>query len=167
MIQGANLIKRLDVSNLFAPHKFQIRRFYCKLHKQIGDTWNNVIKMCLFIYLFLLLFTRKISTLTNWLLKKDYDVQEMWSNIDDVIVKTLVAAHPILKHSYHACFPAHDFTYACFELLGFDILLDYRLKPYLLEVLYFRVCISAIFCLLHHSSSHVIYGFFVFVVKLK
>ncbi|PNF33882.1 hypothetical protein B7P43_G06735 [Cryptotermes secundus] len=77
---------------------------------------------------------RKISTLTNWLLKKNYDVQEMWSNIDDVIVKTLVAAHPVLKHSYHACFPAHDFTYACFELLGFDILLDYRLKPYLLEV---------------------------------
>ncbi|XP_021934643.1 tubulin polyglutamylase TTLL13P-like isoform X2 [Zootermopsis nevadensis] len=77
---------------------------------------------------------RKISTLNNWLLKKDYNVHEMWSNIDDVIVKTVIAAHPTLKHNYHACFPAHDFTYACFELLGFDILLDYKLKPYILEV---------------------------------
>lgn len=141
---------------------FKLVRFYCKLHKQIGDTWNNVIEMCSFLYLFLLLFARKISTLTNWLLKKDYDVQEMWSNIDDVIVKTLVAAHPVLKHSYHACFPAHDFTYACFELLGFDILLDYKLKPYLLEVLYYIY--SAIFYW-RNSSRHVIYGFFVFVVK--
>ncbi|XP_069694398.1 tubulin polyglutamylase TTLL13-like isoform X2 [Periplaneta americana] len=77
---------------------------------------------------------RKISTLTNWLQRKDYNVQELLENIDDVVIKTVIAAHPILKHNYHACFPAHDFTYACFELLGFDILLDCKLKPYILEV---------------------------------
>ncbi|GFG28152.1 hypothetical protein Cfor_08246 [Coptotermes formosanus] len=77
---------------------------------------------------------RKISTLTKWLMKKQFNVCDLWSNVDDVILKTVVAAHPILKHNYHACFPAHDFTYACFELLGFDILLDYTLKPYVLEV---------------------------------
>lgn len=84
---------------------------------------------CIFI------FVRKISTLTNWLQRKDYNVQELLENIDDVVIKTVIAAHPILKHNYHACFPAHDFTYACFELLGFDILLDCKLKPYILEVL--------------------------------
>jgi len=108
----------------------------------------------------LLLYTRKISTLTDWLLKKNYNVHEMWSNIDDVIVKTVIAAHPILKHNYHACFPAHDFTYACFELLGFDILLDYRLKPYILEVLFFIACISTTF-------HHVIHEPSVFIVKFR
>ncbi|KAJ9592946.1 hypothetical protein L9F63_015370, partial [Diploptera punctata] len=77
---------------------------------------------------------RKISTLTNWLIKKEYDVEDLLASIDDVIIKTVLAAHPMLKHSYHACFPSHDFTYACFELLGFDVLLDYKLKPYILEV---------------------------------
>ncbi|XP_012256315.2 tubulin polyglutamylase TTLL13-like isoform X2 [Athalia rosae] len=77
---------------------------------------------------------RKISTLNKWLKMKDVDVEELWSKIDDVIIKTILAAYPILKHSYHTCFPTHDMTYACFELLGFDVLLDWKLKPYLLEV---------------------------------
>nr|CAD7258501.1 unnamed protein product [Timema shepardi] len=77
---------------------------------------------------------RKISTLNSWLQSKDYNVVNLWTDIDEVIIKTIVAAHPILRHSYHACFTAHDFTYACFELLGFDILLDNSLKPYILEV---------------------------------
>ncbi|XP_049837747.1 tubulin polyglutamylase ttll6-like [Schistocerca gregaria] len=77
---------------------------------------------------------RKISSLNKWLEKKEYNVEELWQNIDEVIIKTIIAAHPVLKHSYHACFPGHDYTYACFELLGFDILLDYRMKPYILEV---------------------------------
>nr|CAD7203175.1 unnamed protein product [Timema douglasi] len=76
----------------------------------------------------------KISTLNSWLQSKDYNVVNLWTDIDEVIIKTIVAAHPILRHSYHACFTAHDFTYACFELLGFDILLDNSLKPYILEV---------------------------------
>lgn len=65
---------------------------------------------------------------------KDIDVDEMWRKIDEIIIKTILAAYPILKHSYHTCFPTHDKTYACFELLGFDVLLDWKLKPYLLEV---------------------------------
>lgn len=77
---------------------------------------------------------RKISTLVKWLKAKNVDVDELWHKIDEIIIKTIVAAHPVLKHSYRTCFPTHDKTYACFELLGFDVLLDWKLKPYILEV---------------------------------
>ncbi|XP_015177125.1 PREDICTED: tubulin polyglutamylase TTLL13P-like [Polistes dominula] len=77
---------------------------------------------------------RKISTLLKWLKMKNIDVDDLWNKIDEIIIKTILAAHPILKHSYRTCFPTHDKTYACFELLGFDILLDWKLRPYLLEV---------------------------------
>ena len=57
----------------------------------------------------------------------------------DVIIKTLITAHPILKHNYRTCFPNHNKGSACFEILGFDILLDKKLKAWVLEVKNFNV----------------------------
>ena len=51
-----------------------------------------------------------------------------------MIIKTLITAHPILKHNYRTCFPNHNKGSACFEILGFDILLDRKLKAWVLEV---------------------------------
>ena len=51
-----------------------------------------------------------------------------------MIIKTLIAAHPKLKHSYRTCFSHHSKGSACFEILGFDVLLDKKLKPWLIEV---------------------------------
>ena len=56
------------------------------------------------------------------------------SSSQDVIIKTLIAAHPILKHNYRTCFPNHNKGSACFEILGFDVLLDKKLKPWMIEV---------------------------------
>jgi len=63
-----------------------------------------------------------------------YDVDKIWADIDDVIIKTLISAHPIIKHNYRTCFPNHVRGSACFEILGFDVVLDRKLKPFLLEV---------------------------------
>ncbi|XP_020567845.1 tubulin polyglutamylase TTLL6 isoform X2 [Oryzias latipes] len=77
---------------------------------------------------------RKLSTLNRHLESLNCNTEKMWEDIEDIIIKTLISAHPILKHNYHTCFPNHTAGSACFEILGFDVLLDHRLKPWVLEV---------------------------------
>lgn len=76
----------------------------------------------------------RITTINRWLVDHGYDVAKLWADIDDVIIKVLISAHSVLKHNYRACFPNHYRGSACFEILGFDVLIDRKLKPYVLEV---------------------------------
>ncbi|KAJ8304722.1 hypothetical protein KUTeg_018305 [Tegillarca granosa] len=77
---------------------------------------------------------RRISTINAYLRNKGYDVDKLWADIDDVLIKTLISAHSVLKHNYRTCFPNHVKGSACFEILGMDILLDKKMRPYILEV---------------------------------
>ncbi|XP_025714973.2 tubulin polyglutamylase TTLL6 isoform X3 [Callorhinus ursinus] len=77
---------------------------------------------------------RKLSTFNMYMENHGYNMEQVWRDIEDVIIKTIISAHPIIKHNYHTCFPNHTLNSACFEILGFDILLDHKLKPWLLEV---------------------------------
>ena len=79
---------------------------------------------------------RNFEFLNEWLANGSYDVQKVWREIADVIVKTLIVAEPHLIHQYRMCRPGvsplADST--CFEILGFDIFLDRKGKPWLLEI---------------------------------
>ena len=64
----------------------------------------------------------------------DYD--GIFDKIKDIIIKTLISVEPLMLNSLSRT-PEHKNN--CFELYGFDILLDSTLKPWLMEV---NVCPS-------------------------
>ncbi|XP_052777435.1 tubulin polyglutamylase TTLL7-like isoform X2 [Mya arenaria] len=79
---------------------------------------------------------RSIKSFNEYLRRNDYDVPLLWRNISDMIVKTMIVAEPYVLHSYRMCRPgappASDSV--CFEVLGFDVLIDRKLRPWLLEI---------------------------------
>lgn len=56
------------------------------------------------------------------------------SEVKDIIVKTVITGQPQLAHLYKSCQPECLDNSMCFQVLGFDVLIDSKFKPYLLEV---------------------------------
>lgn len=66
--------------------------------------------------------------------ENDLNKEEIFQEIYDLINKTIITVAPILKHNYRTCFPSPFRGSSCFEILGFDVILDRKCKPWLLEV---------------------------------
>jgi len=68
---------------------------------------------------------------------------QLWDSLVDLVVKTVLVAQPHLYQSYRLCRlgkttvsggTATKQRSVCFEILGFDVVIDRSLRPFLLEV---------------------------------
>jgi len=62
------------------------------------------------------------------------DKEKLMRQIKDIIVKTVATSQPYLSHLYRSCQPEDLDGSMCFQILGFDILIDRQFKPWLIEV---------------------------------
>ncbi|CBH17655.1 tubulin-tyrsoine ligase-like protein, putative [Trypanosoma brucei gambiense DAL972] len=77
---------------------------------------------------------RNFKFFNEWLESCGKSVEQFWARVAHVICKTILVAQPQIANVYNSCFPRHNSGYSCFEVLGFDILVDNKMKPWLMEV---------------------------------
>lgn len=77
---------------------------------------------------------RSLSFVWNYIDSHGGDSLQLRASIQDMVVKTLCAVQPQLSRSVHTCQPTSFSNSMCFEVLGFDVLVDDVLTPWLLEV---------------------------------
>ena len=72
-----------------------------------------------------------LAALKNYLEKHGINSDAIWVKIDEIMIKTVLSIEPLIKNAFDTNVPYKN---SCFELLGFDIMLDSAFNPWLLEV---------------------------------
>ena len=57
--------------------------------------------------------------------------ERLWGRIKDIIIKTIISSEPLLYNAFQMHVPHRN---NCFQLFGFDVMIDDELNPWLLEV---------------------------------
>ncbi|CAI2370392.1 unnamed protein product [Moneuplotes crassus] len=77
---------------------------------------------------------RSYKSILEHMRHKGEDVEKLQEDIEAGIIKTLCCIQPSLAHAYRSCQPEDVENSMCFEILGFDILIDQKLKPWVIEI---------------------------------
>ena len=62
------------------------------------------------------------------------DTDRLWLDIKRLALKTLCVAQPQIAHHYRSGQSEDYFSHMCFEVLGFDVMIDAQARPILIEV---------------------------------
>lgn len=76
-------------------------------------------------------FKWTLSALKSFLESQGVKFSLIWDQIKDIAIKTIISIETVINSAMSMYVPSSK---NCFELLGFDILLDDSLRPWLLEV---------------------------------
>lgn len=79
---------------------------------------------------------RSITAVLKLMQEKGVDVVRLLVKIHQLIVKTLISGLSQLKFQYRSCQLENYRSDMCFEILGFDVILNEDLEPFLLEINY-------------------------------
>jgi len=56
---------------------------------------------------------------------------DIWTKIKDLVIKSVISVEPILANNLNR---ASRNRHLCYEVYGFDVIIDHSMKPWLLEV---------------------------------
>lgn len=57
---------------------------------------------------------RSLTSVLNMLKERGHDVDLLWKQIKDIIIKTFCSAQPVLAHHYKSCQPDNYSNNMCF-----------------------------------------------------
>ena len=77
---------------------------------------------------------RSLTFALKYIDQMGFDSAKVLHDIKATIIKTICTVQPQLSHTYKSCQPDDVENSMCFEILGFDIFLDDKLKPWIIEV---------------------------------